>query len=268
MIPILKWELRRRRGAIFWWTLGSVVLTVVILLLYPSIRDQANQLNKVINELPSGIRQLKSGGASSINVADPIGFLNSQLFYATLPILWIILAITRGSSVLGKDEQNHTLELPLARPVSRGRVLSAKALSLIVEFVCVGGVTLAAIVLLAPLFDLHVGSMHLLLATMYTVLFSLSFGIIAFALQAAGSLARRSAIAIAVIIGFGGYLLSSLSSLTHWLETPAKFAPYHYFTPDTILRGHTAYGLDIYLIGVFVLGTVISYVGFRRRDIT
>lgn len=268
MIPIIKWELRQRRAAIGWWIAGSVILSLVILALYPSIRDQANQLNQVINKLPPGLRELKTGGANSVNVADPVAFLNSQLFYATLPILWIILAITRGSSVLGRDEQNHTLELLLARPISRGRVLAGKALSFILEFVGVGGATLLAIVLFAPHFGLYIGSVHLAAATLYTVLFSLSFGFIAFALQAATSLARRVASVAAVLISFGGYLLASLSGLTHWLQTPAKFAPYHYYEPAKILHGQPVTGLNIYLVSVFVLALVISYVGFHRRDIS
>lgn len=267
MRATLLWELRQRRLAIFWWTATSVLLCVIIMALYPSIREQANQLNKVINTLPHGLRGLKTGGSASVNVADPIAFLNSQLFYATLPILWIILAITRGGSVLGRDEQNHTLELLLARPISRGRLLAAKALSLFMEFAIVGGITLLAIILFAPIFDLHVGTGHLALTTLYTVLFSLSFGLIAFALQAASSLARRVAIAAAVFIGFGGYLLASLSGLTHWLKTPAKFAPYHYFTPDKVLHGQNVTGLNIYLIGLFMLAAAVSYFGFRRRDI-
>lgn len=268
MIPTLLWELRQRKTAILWWTIGSLVLTVAILSLYPSIRDQANQLNQVINQLPPGLRDLKTGGAAQVDVADPVQFLNSQLFYATLPILWIILAITRGGSVLGRDEQNHTLELLLARPVSRGSLLVAKALSLAAEFAVVAGVTLLAVILVAPRFDMHVGTWHLAAATFYTAVFSLSFGLIAFTLQAASSLARRAAIAVAVAIGFGGYLLASLSGLTDWLKGPAKFAPYHYFTPDKILQGHAVTGLNVYLIGVFVLAIIVSYFGFRHRDIS
>lgn len=268
MIATLLWELRQRRSAIFWWTLGSVILTVVILLLYPSIRDQANQLNKVINQLPPGLRELKTGGSSSVNVADPVTFLNSQLFYATLPILWIILAITRGSAILGNVEQDHTLELLLARPISRGRLLFAKALSLVLEFVIVSGVTLLAIVILTPLFDMHIGSLRLTLATLYTAAFSLSFGLIAFALQAASSLTRRAASAVAVILGFGGYLLVSLSGMTHWLKAPAKFVPYHYFAPDKVLHGLSVRGLNVYLIAIIVLTAALSYIGFHRRDIS
>ncbi len=268
MIATLLWELRQRKTAILWWTIGSLILTVAILSLYPSIRDQANQLNQVINQLPPGIRDLKTGGAAQVDVADPVQFLNSQLFYATLPILWIILAITRGGSVLGRDEQNHTLELLLARPVSRGNLLLAKALSLVAEFVVVAGATLLAIVLLTPHFSMHVGTWHLTVTTFYTAAFSLSFGLVAFTLQAASSLARRAAVAVAVAIGFGGYLLASLSGLTDWLKGPAKFAPYHYFAPDKILHGEHLTGLNIYLWGVLILTILVSYLGFRRRDIS
>ncbi|MFA5003843.1 MAG: ABC transporter permease subunit [Candidatus Saccharimonadales bacterium] len=267
MMQTIRWELRQRRWTILWWVIGSIVMTVVILALYPSIRDQANQLNKVINTLPQGLRELKTGGANTVDVADPISFLNSQLFYATLPILWIILAITRGGSVLGRDEQSHTLELLLARPISRSRLLLAKGISLGLEFIIVSGVTLLVILVMAPVFDIHVSSERLWLTSAYTAAFSLSFGLIAFTLQAASRLTRRSAATVAVFVGFGGYLIASLSGLTNWLKVPAKFAPYHYFAPDKILHGQSVSGLNLYLAGVLIFTIVLSYIGFRRRDI-
>jgi ABC-2 type transport system permease protein len=268
MFNTIAWELKQRRAVILWWTLGSILLCIAIMALYPSIRDKANDLNQVINQLPQGLRGLKTGGAASVNVADPIQFLNSQLFYATLPIIWIILAITRGSAILGGDEQNHTLELWLSRPIGRGNLLVAKGVSLILEFVIIGTATLLTIVLLAPAFQLHIGTSHLILAVIYTVLFSLSFGLIAFALTAFGRFTKRAATAIAVIVSFGGYLIASLSGLTDWLKIPAKLAPFHYFAPDKIMHGQIAVGLNIYLVGVFILGVLVSYLGFRRRDIS
>lgn len=267
MIRVIIWELRRRREAIIWWTLGSVILTGAIIALFPSIKHQADQLNKVINQLPDGLRQLKSGGTASVNVADPAAFLNSQLFYITQPILWIILAISRGSAVLGREEQSHTLELLLARPISRTQLVLSKLASLVIELLIVGGITLVATILLAPLFQLHVGASPLFWTTLYTILFSLSFGMIAFGLQAASTLTKRGALAVAVAISFGGYLVASLSGLTDWLKTPAKFLPYHYFTPLDSLEGKTPHGLIIYLIGCFVVFSSLAMIGFRRRDI-
>jgi ABC-2 type transport system permease protein len=267
MKRIIEWELAQRRNALIWWCIGSIILSVVIIALYPSIRDQAAQLDKVINQLPEGLRGLKTGGSASVNVGDPLEFLNSQLFYATLPIIWIILAITRGSGALGKEESSHTLELLLAQPVSRTRLLIAKGASLAAEMAIVGLTTFVAIAIACRLFDLNVPVSRLFAATLVTALFSLSFGWIAFALQAASSLTRRAAVAVAVAISFGGYILASLSSLTDWLEGPAKFAPFHYFTPLDILKGQMPVGLTIYLVGVFVLGSFVAWLGFRRRDI-
>lgn len=268
MNNVYAWELKQRRNAIIWWCVGSILMSIVIIALYPSIRDQAAQLDKVINSLPPGLRGLKAGTTSgTVNVGDPLEFLNSQLLYATLPIIWIILAITRGTAILGKEESSRTLELLLSRPLSRSRLLTAKAAALASELLVVGAVTFAASAIACPLFDIHVSLLRLGVAFLLTAVFSLSFGWIAFALQAASSLSRRIAVAVAVAISFGGYILASLSTLTDWLKNPAKLAPFHYFTPLEILRGNMPKGLLVYLIGVAVIGAVIAYIGFRRRDI-
>lgn len=269
MIDIILWELKRRKSSIIWWSLGSVILIATILFIYPSIRDQAAQFNKVINELPEGLRGLKTGGVSNtLDVADPISYLNSQLFYATLPILWIILTITRSGAVLGKEEQTHTIELLLARPISRSKLLASKALAVLLESAIVTIVSFVGVFVFAQAVDLQVASWPLLETTVLTMLFCLSFGAIAFALQAASTLTRRMAITTAVFVGFGGYILASLSGLTDWLKGPAKIAPYHYFAPDKILHGDISAGFTVYLVAVFVLAAFMSWFGFRKRDVS
>ncbi len=266
-ISVVSWELRRRKKAIIWWVLGSVLMTAVILMVFPSIRDQAAQMDQVINKLPEGIRSLKAGGSATVDLADPVSFLNSQVFYATLPIMWIILAITRGAGVLGREEQSQTLELLLARPISRTKLLMAKAVSLTAEFVIVAVATLLTIIVLAPMFQMHVSSSKLALAVIYTAVFSLSFGYIAFVLQASSSFTKRAATTFAVLLSFGGYVLTSLSSMASWLKWPVKALPYHYFRPLDIFENKTPRGALVYLGLVFIFGTLIAIWGFRRRDI-
>ena len=267
MTQILLWELRQRKAAIIWWTVGIAILVTALMFVYPSIRDQAGQLEKVLNQLPAGLRELKTG-SSSVDVSSPIGYLNSQIYYATLPLFFIILAITRGSGLLGRDEQNHTLELLLSRPLSRGKLLLGKALSGIIELAVVATGATLVIAVLAPVVGMEISTVSILITSLFTFLFCLSFGAISFALTAFGRVGKHVNTAIAVIAGFGGYLLASLSGLTTFLETPAKFAPYHYFAPEQILHGHVNTGLYVYLTGIFVLTTLIAYFGFRRRDIS
>ena len=267
MRHVIKWELSQRKTAILWWTIGAVAIAALILLIYPPLKHQADQFNKVINQLPNGLRQLKAGGTGHVDVANPVDFLNSQLYYVTLPILLIILTITRGSSLIGRDERDHTLELLLARPVSRSKLLAAKAFAGTLETFFVTAVTTLAIVVLAKVVGLNIGFWRLVVAGLYTWLFCLSFGAIAFALNAFGHLTKRATTAIAVILSFGGYIVTSLGGLNHTLANVAKFTPYHYFDIEKVLRAQHVHGLDIYLIGIFILCTLLAYNGFKNRDI-
>jgi ABC-2 type transport system permease protein len=261
---MLRWEFRQRRIAIMWWTLATVVLIGILFLVYPSI---SGQLSHAIDQLPRGIRNFKNGNTASTDISSPSGYLNSQIYYITLPIILIILAITRGSALIGREEQDHTLELLLARPISRGRLLLGKAASGLSEAIIVTlGSTIVALAL-NHLVKLNISAERLILVNLYAMLFSLSFGAIAFALTAAGRLTKRMSTAIAVFIAFGGYLLATLSSLTHWLILPSRFAPYHYYAPDNVLNGAHVTGLNIYLVGIFILTGLLAYFGFRRRDI-
>ena len=266
MISIIIWEIKQRKNYLFWWTLSIVSIIATLLLVYPSIHSQADQLNKVLNQLPAALRDLKTGG-NQVDITSPVGYLNSQLFYATLPFMQIIMAIGLGSSLLARDEQNHTLELLLARPISRGKLLAAKALSGLSLMLIVSVIGAIATVILAKLVNLQIATGYILAASLYTMLFSISFGAIAFTLSAASNSTRRASMGVAVALSFGGYLLASLSGMSHYIETPAKLLPYHYFNPAQILVGHVAVGLNVYLITTAFAAVLISWLGFRRRDI-
>lgn len=267
MMPIVGWELKSRRAAIFWWALSAAIIVVVILLVYPPLKHQAGQFNKVINQLPNGIRQLKAGEAGKINVANPVDFLNANLYYITLPILLIILTITRGAALLGRDEHDRTLELLLARPISRGRILLGKALAGLLETAFVAAVPTLAAVVFTKVVGMDIATGRLIATGLYTWLFCLSFGAIAFALTAAGRLTKSASTGIAILLSFGSYLVASLAGLNQTLANVAKFLPYHYFAPQNTLRGQPVHGLDIYLVGIFIITSILAVAGFAKRDI-
>lgn len=267
MRALIAWELRQRRIAILWWSIGTIGLIAMLLLIYPSIHDQAAQLNKALEQLPDSLKALKTGG-TNIDITSPIGYLHSQIFYITLPLLWIILTVTRGSALLGKEEESKTLELLLARPISRGRLLAAKAISGIAELLIVCVAALVGLLLFTRVVSLDISASSLAITTAYTALFCLSFGAISFTLTAIGRLTKRASTSIAVGIAFGGYMVASLSSVSHYLINVTKIVPYNYFSPEHILAGDYSRGLTYYLIGVSLFAILGSYFGFRRRDIS
>lgn len=260
---IIRRELNKRRMYLLWWSLGIVALVALTVLAYGTIKNEAGQLNEAFGHLSSNI----SGFVGTSDMFSPVGYLNSQLFFITLPILFIILSVTLAGSLVSKEERQHTLELLLARPVGRSSLLFAKAFAGILVVAILGIVTAVVTIVCGLAVNIGVSAGYIALATLFMVLFSAAFGAVAFMLYAASLLTRRAAAAVAILLSFGGYILSSLGGLVHGLAWAAKLFPYHYYDPGAILTGRISGGLIVYIAVMYAVSLVIALMGFRRRDI-
>lgn len=263
MKTIVGWELIRRRISLFWWVFGVVVLVAITVLSYVAVKDQAAELEKAFGDLSSST----SSFVGTADLFSPEGYLNSNLFYITLPILYIILALSLANTLLGKEESDTTLELLLSRPVSRSKILAGKAAAGLLALTVVGGAATITTVVCAKIIDMDIGMGGLLLTSVVTVLFAGTFGAISFTLFAASKATRRFAMLAGILLSFGSYIITSLAGMVSWLETPSKFLPYYYFDTEKLMQGTLPVGLTIYIVGIFIAGAVISRAGFRRRDI-
>lgn len=264
MMSVIKWELWQRRWSIMWWSFGIAFFIIINLAFYPSFRDQADQLAAAFDNIPKSAMALLSDAGDFFS---PVGYLSSQIFYLMLPMLIGILSISLGSSLLGREEKEGTIELLLSRPISRTRLLTGKALAGLI-IVGIGGLVAAlSTTILAKLVDLKVGSLEILLATLVTMLLALSFGAVAFLLTATGR-ARAASIGLATLFSLGGYIIASLQSAADWLKWPAKVFPFNYYKPAEILAGTYNWSNLLFVIGVIIGCGLLSIIIFRRRDIT
>lgn len=265
MIPIIIWTLRRRRWYIFWWVLGVSAYMALVVLAYPPFRDQAATLNESLNQLPEALRSLV---ADTNNFLSPIGYMSSNAYYLVLPLIFGILTIGLGSSLLARDESNHTLELVLSRPVSRGQVLAARALAGLAIVASVLVVTALVTIATAWAIDLKIPYLHLAAATVFAARLALIFGALAFLLAAIGRVGRAASIGVPTLLFAASYLFTSLSGAVHWLRWPAKLLPYHYYHPADVLDGHYHWPEAFGMVGTVVVLGLLSYLAFRRRDIS
>lgn len=183
-----------------------------------------------------------------------------------LPMLLGILTIGLGSSLLAKEENEGTIELLLARPVSRGGLLLGKVVAGLAILLVVGTVALVTTVGFSWGVDINVGLVDIALASVMAMTIGLLFGAVAFYLTALGRWGRPASIGIAAVVAIGGYLVTSLSSLAEWLSWPAKFLPYHYYRPGEVLAGNFSVRNFLLLLSVSLILGILSWVAFRRRD--
>lgn len=264
MRPVIKWTLWQRRWSTFWWSVGIAFFIFLTLVFYPSFKDAGMQLQKSFESLPKAALGLFGGSADFFS---PVGYLNSQIFFLLLPLLLTMLAVALGSSLIAREEQNLTIELLLARPISRSKLLLSKIIAGTLALAAVSSAALVTVVISAHLFDLSsVPASAIALATFNSFLLAYTTGAVAFLLSATGR-ARGAAIGIATVIGFGGYILSSLAGTVHWLHGPSRVLPFNYFQSEAILRQTYHWTSALYFVGVILACGTLSFIAFRRRDI-
>jgi ABC-2 type transport system permease protein len=184
-----------------------------------------------------------------------------------LPLLLSVLAISLGSSLLAKEEKSGTIELLLSRPVSRARLIAGKALAGVLTLVAVSSAATLTTIVAAKLVDLKVGSLQILLANAAACLLALSFGAIAFLLTSLGR-ARAASLGVATAFAMGGYIIASLQGAADWLKWPAKIFPFNYYRPAEIFKSSYSWIHLLFIVGVIVVCGCLSYISFKRRDIT
>ncbi len=264
MRPIIRWTFWQRRWSTFGWSLGVCGFILLNMVFYPSFKDSGEQLAKTFQDLPPAAVQLFGG---STDFFSPIGFLNSQIFFLMLPLLLTMLAVSLGASLIARDEQDGTLETLLARPVSRGGVMAGKVIAGSVSLGIVALCALATVAVTTKLVGLdEVSTAAIAGASLNSFLLAYCTGAVAFLLAATGR-ARSAAIGVAALVGFGGYLISSLSGTVHWLKGPAKAFPFDYFQSEAILRGTYHWVNALFFVGVALACGILAYIAFRRRDL-
>jgi ABC-2 type transport system permease protein len=259
--------IRDRRRACLWWTIALVLTAFMVAGSFGAIEGQ-EELNETIGDIPESLRVLM-GIDEELTLTSPAGYVNSQWFANMFPILLSIYGIGVAARLLAGEENAGRLEVLLAHPVSRLRVLGerwwATALLLGLLFL------LPTIVLIAtaPAFDLTgislagwtaASASSLLLALLHT---AVTYGVGAWT----GS--RGIAIAAGSALTGGGFLVQSLANLSATLRPIRWVTPWQWFyDARPIVDGWGSMALPA--LGTLVLAGAAVALGasrFASRDI-
>src|SRR5512146_3292407 len=250
--------LRDLRRAVVWWSLGMVTLSAVMVAVYPSVRDNP-ELNKMVDDYPDALKAF-FGIGQDVDYTSAVGYLNSELFSFMLPLLLLVAAIGAGARSTAGEEESGTLDLLLANPLSRRRLVLDKLSALVTEITILGLVFWVSLVVGCKIVGMHISSAHLGQATAAAALLAVAFGALALFV---GAVTGRRGVAIAV----AAYLLNSLAELVDFLRPLRGASPfYHYVTQDA-LRAGLGLGHCAVLIALALAAAAAAIATFNRRDL-
>jgi len=259
---VLLKTLRDQRRALMWWSIGIAAMVLFTVPFYPSLRDQAESLNKYMEEMPEALRAIFIGQVEDIT--SPEGFLNSQIFVFMAPLLFSILAVGAGARAIAGEERAGTLDLLLSTPVPRRRVVVHTFAAMVVAVFVVGLVLWGSLAVSGAIWDVGVPASRTAAAVGTVVLLGLVFGSLALAIgSATGS--RGSAIGVAAAVGIAAYLVNSLAPVVDLFDDLKVVSPFNYYGLPL------ARGFDVADAVVLVSASLVllaaAVVGFEGRDL-
>jgi ABC-2 type transport system permease protein len=249
-----------RRGLLA-WVAGVAALVALYVSLYPNYNTP--QMAETMETFPDGL--MDAFGLA--NLTTPEGYLQSTVFGLMAPLLLIVFGAARAGRTLAGEEEDGTLDLVLAHPVSRARLLLERYAAVAAELGVLGLVVLAVILAVAPLAELDaVGAGNVAAAVTGLVLVGVCFAALATATAAVTG--RRSAVGgVTVGVAVAGYVADTVAPNVDALAWAETLSPFYYASGNDPLANGLSLGHAAVLLVVTAVLLALAVAAFDRRDL-
>ncbi|MEE8518260.1 MAG: ABC transporter permease subunit [Dehalococcoidia bacterium] len=256
--PLFRSAYRELRMAVIWWGLGIGLLLVFTVALWSSISEE---YSKMIEQLPEG--WIAFFGDVSLTTVE--GYLSVE-FFSYAPLILAVFAILAGSAALAGEESQGTLDLLLAEPVRRSRLVLAKGFALTagagVIVAIAAAMTWATV--MAMDIDLSPGRTFGAFALLWPFVLALALLAMLLTLLLPGRAVVGSVLAAYLI---ASYILDSMSNIEPALADFRVLYITSYYQGTNALAGQIEWAYVIGLIGIVAVAWVACLPLFQRRDI-
>ena len=256
--PVLTHVLRTEARSTMVWSAAVALVAGLYTSAYTTI---SGSKAVAVGNLPHGLVTALDLGA----IGTPAGYLASTVYGILGPALLLVFTVTRAARLLAGQEEDGTLELELAHPVSRAQVYTERWAATAVAALWLVVVLTVAVLLAGRLIGLGVGVGSLVAASAGLALLVLAVGAVTFA---AGAATGRRTVALAAGAGLGlaSYVANALGASVGlpWLVDLSPWS--WYLGAQPLTTGPDVPGLaELALLGI--LAAAVGVVAFARRDL-
>ncbi len=245
------------------WAAFSAIWPAMYVALFPSI-GAIKGMQELLDQMPPAFREFFA--SSNLDLSTPEGFLNVELFTFVAPLLVLAYTVVVCGGATAGEEERGTMDLLLANPLPRWRVVVEKALAFALGTIVIGaGLWLgAAAGAVAVGVDLDLGLVAQAVGS--SILLGFALGGLALAIGALSG-RRWLAAGVSLMVAVAGFFLNGLGALVDWLDPWRPISPFYLYIANDPLSN----GLDpvhaLALAGWAVVGVAVAIYAFERRDL-
>lgn len=261
--PLLRKTLRDNARGIAGWTLGIVALVAVQLSVYPTVRDTTNTITDFADAFPEAFKKI----FRMEDYTSAVGYLSTELFSATLPLIFIAVGVTWGARVATDEIEAGTADVLLSLPISRTHFIAWRIAAMVGVLGFLAAVLTAALWIGAPIVDMSIPTARVAAASWATALAGLCFG--SFAVLVGALSGRRSmALGVALTLSIASFVVYSLAPLVGVMDDVNPFNPMQWTIGVESLKHGLSIGSSAIALGCSLVVMLGSIVAFERRDVS
>jgi ABC-2 type transport system permease protein len=256
-------ELKANFKSLVVWSVIIMLLIIIAVAKFSAFAGNPDML-AMLDAMPPAM--LDALNMRAFNLTTLSGFYGLMFIYFGL--MGALAAAMWGSDILSKEERDKTVEFSLVLPVSRSKVITAKALAALVN--CVAFVLITWSGSLAAVQPYHPDqAFRDFLALEMRAMFSIELIFLAIGLFLGAVMKqykRSGSTAVAIILAT--YFMSIVSGMQEKLDFLKYFTPFRYFDAGELFRSGRMDGLYLLLSAVIFLASLAgTYWAYNRRDL-
>ena len=256
-------ELKANLKSLLIWCSVMVLLILIAVAKFSAFAGDPSML-AMLDAMPKALIDAMS--LRAFNLTTVTGFYGLMFLYFGL--MGGMAAAMWGSDIISKEERDKTVEFSLVLPVSRSRVITAKALAALVNCILFVLVTWAVSLVAVQKYQPDQAFYKFLGLEMEAMfIFELIFLAIGLMLGCAMKRYKLSG-SIAVAILLVTYFLSIMSGMQEKLDFLKYFSPFRYFDAGELLRSGRMDTTYLFISAVIILVSVVAaYWIYNKRDL-
>ncbi len=256
-------ELKANLKSLLIWV-GIVLLLIIIAVAKFSAFANDPEMLALLDAYPKPL--LKALSMNAFNLTTLSGFYGVMFLYFGL--MAAISAAMWGSDIISKEERNKTVEFSLVLPVSRSRVVTAKALAALTNSVAFVLLTWVISIVAVQSYNPDQAFYDFLALEMQAMfVISLIFLALGLLLGCAMKQYKRSG-SVAVSIILAVYFMSIVSGLDEKFEFLKYFTPFKYFDAGELYRTGKMDGTYLLITAaIIVVSMTVAYWTYNKRDL-